>query len=90
MTAPGGRGSGNTVTAIAASRVLTDTWCANGRRRGRNNRLGSPGLIERHASPGDRRGMIVRATQYRKTNYAMREAAEMIRAILRDAQHSTG
>lgn len=52
--------------------------------------MGSPGLIERHASPGDRRGMIVRTTQYRKTNYAMREAAEMIRAILRDAQHSTG
>lgn len=26
----------------------------------------------------------------RKTNRAMREAAEMIRAILRDAQHSAG
>jgi DNA-binding MarR family transcriptional regulator len=29
------------------------------------------GLIERHASPGDRRGMIVRATQRGKTNYAL-------------------
>jgi hypothetical protein len=34
--------------------------------------------------------MIVRATQHGKTNYPMREAAEMIRAILRDAQHSAG
>ena len=48
------------------------------------------GLIERHATPGDRRGMIVRANPARKANYAMREAAEMIRAILRDARHSTG
>lgn len=29
------------------------------------------GLIERHASPDDRRGMIVRATQHGKTNYAL-------------------
>jgi hypothetical protein len=38
-----GAAAGTAVTALAASRVLADLWCANGRRRrGRKNRLGSP------------------------------------------------